>query len=109
MKKIAAVLAVGLASSACLAPVDDAGKAAPGTPEPVTETSAALTTADPTTGAPGPSEWMCENVPIWNAYIGGLGRDSMRNHPDDNDIYAPIVFVRAGDEDSPEKWLELRL
>lgn len=107
--KTALVLALGLAGSACLVPADDAGDTAPGEPEPVAETTAALTNPEPTTGAPDPSEWMSRNVPIWNAYIGGLGKDSKRSHPDDNDLYAPIIFVRAGDEDAPKKWLEFRL
>lgn len=121
---------LGLMSSACLGPADDIGEATPTAPEHAGETSAALgadehaldpshPTSDAGPSAPDPSRWMIENVPLWNVYLGGFGYDRHKpyypgqspywDNPRDASDNAPLVVVRAGDEERPERWIQLSL
>jgi hypothetical protein len=119
MQKVAPalVLPLLLAGSACLVPADDADELSSAEPEHATETSGALIAHDPEAAA-----WLRENVPQWDVYLGGRGHDLhpgkdpwngftnvYYEDPRDSDVFAPVILVRKGDEDSPHKWIQLSL
>lgn len=121
MKKVAAALALVLASSACLVPADDTGETAPVEPDPVAEASAAFTIDKPGLD-PVAAKWIDENIPQWKVYLGGRrhdlhpGKDPWNEFTNvyyddayESDLYAPVVLVRKGDENDPRKWVQFSL
>lgn len=121
MKKVAAVLALMLAGSACLLPGDDGGETAPVEPEPVIEATAAFTVGNPALD-PEAARWIDENIPRWSVYLGGKGHDLhpgrhpwnsftsvYYDDPGESDLFAPVILVRKGEENDPSRWIQLSL
>lgn len=120
MDRLAPILALALAGSACLMPADEAGEGAPDS-EDIAEASGALASKKPTLD-PEAAKWIDENLPKWSVYLGGKGHDLHpgRNpwdkftnvyydDPRDSDLFAPVILVRKGEEGEPSKWVQLSL
>jgi hypothetical protein len=112
MNKPALIVALALAGSACLAPADDTGDAAPVEPARGAETSGALTADRPPALDPEAAEWLMERLPKWRVYLSGQDYYYVHGQKQYYETFrggGDIVLVKEENLNEPATWIYLSL